>query len=335
MPSADRMPPATTPGPATNSRNKKPNPDEQMSGAWGCLAPAFFLHVLGTAFVLTPLNWSAAGLTMNGIGALLAFVSVGGVGFQRFPRDSRAYKKARLAASLLIWYGLAAFAASLAVLVGDERGSTLTCAVFSVVLPLCGVWVRGSLMGRNRMIPPRLANVLTVLVPLLLVADGVAYMTYPGVTMAAILLSLTAIAFLAVSMACNTYRTPILLNGALLVVAVAFLLTGAHRPSTNAIWLGITGEPVTCRFLAVEREPDSASYTYLCPGEVLTYTAPSSDLGRPEGDRLVRDGTRLTTALLDPGQVTARNAALWIVHFGAIVVLLLSVLLLALRPRTP
>ncbi|GAA3982228.1 hypothetical protein GCM10023085_75600 [Actinomadura viridis] len=306
-----------------------------MSGAWGCLAPAFFLHVLGTAFVLTPLHWTAAGLTMNGIGALLAFVSVGGVGFQRFKQGSKAYGKARLTASLLIWYGLAAFAASLAVLAGDERGSTLTCAVFGAVLPLCGIWVRGSLMGRNRMIPPRLANVLTVLIPLLLVADGVAYMTYPGVTMAAIVLSLVAIAFLAMSMACNTYRTPLLLNGALLVVALAFLLTGAHRPSTGALWLGITGEPVTCRFLAAERAPDSASYTYLCPGEVLTYEAPSSDLGRPEGDRLVWDETRLTTAFLEAGQVTPRTAGLWITHFGAIVVLLLAVLLLALRPRTP
>ncbi|MFC5747114.1 hypothetical protein [Actinomadura rugatobispora] len=334
------MPPA---GHAQPTGRKKFDPDAELSGSFGCLTPAFFAHVLGTALVLSPLSWGGAGAVLSGLAACGVFVATIGVSFEKFTPGTTAYRKARRLARFLIWYGLATFAASLAVLCVRDGEGAVWNSVFSVAVSFGGLWVRGSLLGRRRMVAPPLADALTLVLPLLMVLNAVAFMTYPGVTKTAVILTLSALALLVVCMACNRYRTPVLLNLALVIVLLIFLATNNHHRSASALWLTFTGEKQTCRLL-VNPHRNTYGYSddhdyYLCPGEVLSVDrrsvfAPTA----PADEVMVRDGTRWTTALLKPSEVKASTAALWFVHLGIIVAMLAVILVIALvrrgRPAT-
>jgi hypothetical protein len=335
------LPPADQVQSKQAKNRKKFDPDAELSGALGCLTPAFFAHVLGTALVLSPLGWGGAGAVLSGLGAFVVFIATVGADFNKFKAGTNAYKRARRLAWFLIWYGLATFAASLAVVCVRESEGAVWNSVFCVALPFGGLLVRGTLMGAKRTVAPPLAAVLTVLIPLLLVLNAVAFMSYPGVTYAAVILSLSAIAFLIVCMACNGFRTPVLLGVVFVCVLLLFLPTSNHQRSASALWLSFTGEKQTCRLLVNPPErrysfSDDYDY-YVCPGEMLRVDSRSVFARTTPADEvMVRDGTRWTTAFLRPGEVKLSTATLWLVHFGAIIVLLGAILVVALfRRGTP
>ncbi|XVQ12141.1 hypothetical protein ACQP1W_06055 [Spirillospora sp. CA-255316] len=348
MPPADHARPAgpgrtaADPQPKNKNQNKskkkKFDPDAEISGALGCLTPAFFAHVLGTALVLSPLSWGGAGAVLSGLGAFVVFIATVGADFNKFKAGTNAHAKARRLAWFLIWYGLATFAASLAVVCVRESEGAVWNSIFCVALPFGGLLVRGTLLGAKRAVAPAPAGVLTLVIPLLLVLDAVAFMSYPGVSMAAVVLSLSAIAFLIVCMACNGFRTPVVLNAVLVGVLLLFLPTSNHQRSASALWLSFTGEKQTCRLLANPPERrysfgDGYDY-YHCPGEVLRVDRRGVFASTTSADEvMVRDGTRWTTAFLRPGDVKMSTATVWLVHFGAILVLLGAVLVIALFRR--
>ncbi|GAA2450972.1 hypothetical protein GCM10010191_81270 [Actinomadura vinacea] len=343
MPPADQAKPSGADTSATRAKKKKKgfDADAELSTAYGCLAPSFFAHVLGTVFVLSPLEWSGVGATLSALGALVVFMAVVGSDFQKFKPGAAAFTKARRLASFLVWYGIATFGWSLGVLcVRDSEGS-LWNAIFSAGITGGGLYMRGSLMGSNRAIAPPLANVLTLVIPVLLAGNAVAFMTYPGVTRAAVVLSLAVLGLLIVCLTCNTYRTPALLNIALVAIALLFFATNNNDRSSRAVWLTIAGEQQTCRLIPDKWESGgfnalSKTDYYLCPGEVLEHEATTRNPAHPTDVRMVWDRTRWTTAILKPGEVNAGTAALWLVHLGVVVVLLAAVLGFALvRRGTP
>ena len=344
------MPPVDHPSPpgagtratkgGKNTNKKKFDPDSELSGAVGCLTPAFFLHLAGTALVLTPLSWGGAGALLSGIATVVVFVATIGPDFHKFQAGTRAYANAHRMAMTLALYGLVTFAASLVVLAMRDGIGALWNALFSAAVMFLGLVVRGHLVGARRLVPPVAAGILTVVIPLLLVADALAFMTYPGVANAALILSLAAIVFWLICTACNRFRTPARLVALLTIAQLVFLPINNHQRSASLVWLTLTGEKETCRLLkgpqtrTFDRYHDDYDY-YLCSREVLTVDRREGRLPdtRPGHEVMVHDRTRWSTALLRPEDMKASTAAPWLVNLGVIVVLLGAVLVIAVARR--
>ncbi|MFI0446791.1 hypothetical protein [Actinomadura sp. 6N118] len=313
------MPPTQDASSATVASTSPPN-------AYGCLLPSAGLHALGLLLALSPLHWTVVGYLLVLVGAVLLAITCG---LGRLPADSPERPRALRAANHHVVYGLVATAATVVVGVADT-GSTAIWMGYLCLVPVgTGLYTRAQLIGRDRVLPAAVANVLVVAVPVLCVV-GAPFAHGTGRSPAiALLLMIAGVGLLGVSLLCVTSRA--LVPGAVLLFLVAALTLNNFTSGLQA-WLNVAGQSQDCRLLDTTTfRPRAASpdavHHYQCGERRVDYEQASGVT--PISDaKLVVDRTGITDRALPGEETPGWRGVLWLVNLGAIVAALGAVVLL-------